>query len=123
MIGGDLGASASNARGPLPPATTRSAVPLCRAPLRHLADGNVAPIECSPHAVNVNAWNYYASLGTSVMSLGPSPNWSVVVSVMCRDQSIRHSTTPEEQRAAQLASLYYGWNWAARLGRTIPHCG
>jgi hypothetical protein len=115
-------ASAHGPRGPLAPATTRSVVALCRTPLRHLADGNVAPIQCSPRAVNTLAWDFYAPLGTAVMSVGPSPSWSRVLAAMCADQAARHSTSPEEQRAAQLASIYYGWNWASRLGRTQPHC-
>ncbi len=118
-----LGAGASGARGPLAPATTTSVLPLCRSPLRHFADGSVAPIRCSPRSVNALAWDFYAPLGTAVMSLGRAPSWTVVVAAMCRDQATRHVTAVEEQRAAQLASLYNGWGWVTRLGRMTSRCG
>lgn len=106
----------------LPPATIRPVVRECHQTLQLSADGNASPLICSSGGLNVLAWNFYATLGTNVMSLGPLPPSSEITTAMCSDMQINHATTPEEQNAAALASDYYGWGLASQLEGTIQSC-
>ncbi|HSS61643.1 MAG TPA: hypothetical protein VLK30_09335 [Candidatus Limnocylindrales bacterium] len=95
----------------LPPATDPPLGNLCTAPVTILADGNVSPLLCKTGAVNVKAWQYYASVSSSVLGLGLNPTQGQVESSICDDYKHGHATKPEETSGYKLATAYYGWKF------------
>jgi len=50
------------------------------------------------------------SIGSNVLSLGSSQVASTdIVTAMCADLNSNHATGSEENQAATLAAIYYGW--------------
>jgi len=94
----------------LAPATVPPLVNECRQKLAYSFDGNASPLTCTSGGLNVLAWRFYASVGTSVMSLGRGASLHQIYGAMCTDWSVDHATNPEEENAATLASEYYGWD-------------
>lgn len=99
------------ARQVLPPASDPPVANLCSAPVSVTADGNAAPLLCKSGAVNVKAWQFYATVSSSVLGLGLNPTEGQAESAICDDFKHGHATRPEEQSGYKLASTYYGWTF------------
>ena len=68
----------------------------------------MGPLTCGG-GINVQAWNAYRDIGGDVMSLGRDASAADIANAMCFDYSKQNSTGSQEESAATLASLYYGW--------------
>ncbi len=95
----------------LPPATDPPIANLCTAPVVVTTDGNASPLLCKNGAVNVKAWQFYATVSASVLGLGLNPTQGQVESAICDDFKHGHATKPEESSGYRLASTYYGWTF------------
>jgi len=93
----------------LPPASVPPLVDLCELPLRHNADGTLAPLFCSGGAINKEAWRYIARDNPEVMRLGRDPTQDGLVTAVKNDLRDRESGWGECS-AAVLAAAYYGWS-------------
>jgi hypothetical protein len=95
----------------LPPANDLPVANLCSKPVAITADGNALPLTCSSGALNVRAWQYYATISASVLGLGLNPTEGQVESAICDDLKHNHATRTEETSGYRLARLYYGWTF------------
>jgi hypothetical protein len=93
----------------LAPATVAPVVPECHQAITKSADGNATPLVCDAGGLNVDAWNFYAKLGSSIMSIGKTATVARVAASMCNDVLVNHATSSQEVSAATLASFYYAW--------------
>lgn len=96
----------------LPPAPDLPVANLCSAPITTTADGNATPLLCASGAVNVQAWQFYASVSASILGLGLNPTQGQAENAMCDDIAHNHATRPEEANGYKLAATYYGWSFA-----------
>jgi hypothetical protein len=96
----------------LPPASDLPVANLCTKSIVLTADGNALPLTCSNGALNVRAWQYYATISASVLGLGLNPTEGQVESAICDDLNHNHATRVEEASGYKLASTYYGWSFA-----------
>jgi hypothetical protein len=86
-----------------PPAHTE-----CEAPIDFDGDGNFGPVTCGPTEVNVDAWDYYATLGSSwSLSLRSRPTEAEVSRDICTKKV---ATNPIGITGLELANAYYGWH-------------
>lgn len=95
----------------LPPAPDLPVADLCSAPITTTADGNATPLLCHSGAVNVQAWNYYASVSASILGLGLNPTEGQAESAICDDLKHNHATKSEEVSGYKLAAAYYAWTF------------
>jgi hypothetical protein len=101
---------------PLLPAAVPPKVDLCAKQLKVAVDGTVAPLKCSASTLNSQAWQYFANGNLLVLSAGPDATPGRVRQAICSDLQGNSSTTiPKETQAYQLATLYYGWDFALEL--------
>lgn len=99
------------ARQALPPATDEPVANLCSTPIQTTVDGRAAPLLCASGALNVLAWNFYASISASILGLGLNPTQGQAESAVCDDLAHNHATRPEEADGFKLAATYYGWSF------------
>ena len=83
----------------------------------------MSPLTCTSGGLNVLARNFYASIGTAVMSLSRAASLHQIYGAMCTDWSVDHATNPREENAAVLASDYYGWNVTPQVSAFNPSMG
>ncbi len=101
----------------LTPATVPPKVQECYQTVGYSSTGVPSPLTCVNGAINVNAWNAISAQEPKVMSLGYSPNVSVVQAAVCSDISAASSDSAPgadndlESSAYQISALYYGWNF------------
>ena len=95
----------------LPPAPDLPVAQLCSAQISTTADGNAGPLLCHSGAVNVQAWNFYASVSASILGLGLNPTQGQAESAICDDLKHNHATSIEEASGYRLAATYYGWTF------------
>jgi hypothetical protein len=118
--GNSQGANSHSSRGasaPLLPAREPPAVGECSAQLEFDGDGNAGPLVCQNGAINVLAWNYFATIDPPLLGLGRDASEQRVESQLCAD--LDHSTVPIERSAYTLARVYYGWKFGARPVNTL----
>ncbi len=95
----------------LAPAQDFPVAQLCSAQITTTADGNATPLLCHSGAVNVQAWQYYASISASILGLGLNPTQGQAESAICDDINHHHATRPEEASGYKLAATYYSWSF------------
>jgi hypothetical protein len=100
------------ARQVLRPATALPVVALCSQALTTDPAGNTVPLLCSNGGLNVTAWRFFAPLAPRVLSAGPAASLAKVQAALCRDVNLSHASVLEEASAGDLATAYYGWNFA-----------
>jgi hypothetical protein len=100
----------------LAPATVAPVVHECHQTVTKTQDGNAMPLICDAGGLNVDAWNFYAKLGTSVMSIGRTSTVARLIAAMCNDVIVNHATSSQEVSAAALASYYYAWGLLNTIG-------
>ncbi|MGC1185695.1 MAG: hypothetical protein WBA31_11195 [Candidatus Dormiibacterota bacterium] len=113
--GSSQGAGSHSSRGasaPLPPARKPPAVGECSVQLEFDGDGNASPLVCHNGAINILAWNYFATIDSPLLGLGRAATEQRVERQLCAD--LNHSTVPIERSAYTLARAYYGWKFGAR---------
>ena len=94
----------------LKPATIAPVVAECSVSVSSSGGPDISPLKCGAE-INVQAWQAYQSIGSNVLSLGSSQVASIdIVTAMCADLNSNHATGSEENQAATLAAIYYGWN-------------
>ncbi|HET7419962.1 MAG TPA: hypothetical protein VFL27_06240 [Candidatus Dormibacteraeota bacterium] len=108
--------SSSGDEAPVPqqvlsPASDLPVANLCTRSIVLTSDGNALPLTCSNGALNVRAWQYYASVSASVLGLGLVPTEGQVESAVCDDLKANHASRAQESNGYQLARLYYGWTF------------
>lgn len=79
-------------------------------------DGNVYPLMCSGHRVNVGAWLFYAQNDPSMMSLSRTTSITRVTESLCHYRTgepkgfnLSDETLPEQENVFMLAVAYNGW--------------
>jgi hypothetical protein len=79
-------------------------------------DGNVAPLLCSGHRVNVGAWLFYAQNHPSMMSLMRTTSIARATASLCHYKvdepkgfNLTDETLPEQESVFALAAAYNGW--------------
>jgi hypothetical protein len=79
-------------------------------------DGNVYPLLCSGHRVNVGAWLFYAHNRPSMMSLLRTTSIARATASLChykvdepRGFNLFEETLPEQENVFTLAAAYNGW--------------
>lgn len=107
----------------LAPASFPSLMPECSMQL--VINGpEPGPLFCSNGLLNIDAWKWYASIASKVMSLGRGATWPEVANAMCTDFTYSHSTGGEERSAAILADSYYRWGFTSQEGQWMAEsCG
>lgn len=95
----------------LPPAPDMPVAQLCSLTIQTTANGNAVPLFCKSGALNVQAWQFYATISAGVLSLGLNPTEGQVQGAFCEDFNRNHATKVEESSAYQLATAYYGWTF------------
>ncbi len=78
----------------------------CTATITLTEDGNAVPLTCYGPHVNVEAWDFYAAIGTRIMRL---PRKQTVCQVAAHILDPR-LTSPEMYSAFVLANVYNGWH-------------
>lgn len=80
------------------------------------ADGNVYPLLCSGHRVNVGAWLFYAHNHPSMMSFMRATPIDRVTTSLChytvdepKGFNLFEETLPEQENVFTLAAAYNGW--------------
>jgi hypothetical protein len=80
-------------------------------------DGNVYPLMCSRHRVNVGAWLFYARNRPSMMSLSRTSTIARVTESLChymarepKGFNLSDETLPEQESVFMLAAAYNGWH-------------
>ncbi len=82
----------------LPPAPDLPVANLCSAPIATTADGNATPLLCASGAVNVQAWQFYASVSASILGLGLNPTRPQPDAGPGRERDVRrHRPQPRHQ--------------------------
>jgi hypothetical protein len=66
---------------------------------------------CHNGAINILAWNYFATIDSPLLGLGRDATEQRVETQLCAD--LDHSTVPIERSAYTLARAYYGWKFGA----------
>lgn len=94
----------------LPPATVPPVVGECSQQLIFDADGNAGPLTCTNGDINVLAWQYYAKMNSSAMSLGPDATPSQVYRALCA--GVYNTSFPIQDNIYALSATYYGWHFA-----------
>jgi hypothetical protein len=79
-------------------------------------DGNVYPLLCSGHRVNVGAWLFYARNRPSMMSLERTTTLARVTASLCHYKvgepkgfNRTAESLPEQENVFMLAAAYNGW--------------
>lgn len=103
--------SSRAAPAPLLPAREPPNVGECSAQLEFDGDGNASPLMCHNGAINILAWNYFATIDSPLLGLGRDATEQRVETQLCAD--LDHSTVPIERSAYTLARAYYGWKFGA----------
>lgn len=99
----------------LAPAAEPPVVSECSESVNTTSDGNVSPLYCSDGGVNVLAWQAYAKLNPSVLSLARGSTSSQVLRAMCTDVgSSARASVAQEASAEALAARYNGWPFNIR---------
>lgn len=107
---------------PLLPAITPSITSECYATLAESNSAVPKPQRCANGAINVAAWNSFATAGLRVLSLGRQASSSAVRHAACLDYSTGEA--PYERAAEALAAAYYGWHFATSPLKNFPAvCG
>ena len=101
----------------LPPAPDLPVAQLCSAAITTTADGNAGPLLCRSGAVNVQAWNFYASVSASILGLGLNPTEGQAESAICDDIKHNHATRSEEASGYRLAMQYYAWTFGIDVAK------
>lgn len=77
------------------------------------ADGNVTPLLCGPHLVNVGAWLFYSRGRPALLALPRASSRREIVAALCdatpREGATSALTVPERLSDYALARAYNGW--------------
>jgi hypothetical protein len=95
----------------LAPARITPVLSECSTRVTHTQDGNVFPLLCRNHGVNVVAWRFYARGGNYLLALGKRATYARVNRYYCSllGANNRYLTYPEVESMFTLATAYFGW--------------
>lgn len=87
------------------------------------ADGTTAPLICPDGGLNALAWVLLAPESPRVLSAGPAVSFKNLQIALCQDVNVSHAKVPQEISAYELASAYYGWNFASDPSESLATSG
>ncbi|HEX7368563.1 MAG TPA: hypothetical protein VF261_02810 [Candidatus Saccharimonadales bacterium] len=110
----------TNEYATLAPATVPSKTPECSHKLTFSSNGNSGPVTCANGDLNTAEWTSLAALEPTVLTLGYTATAVQVQAALCADVRANVSNATEGT-AYQIASLYYGWQFAANPGTVLTN--